>query len=75
MEADLAKKRLAKMRVQLDKQRRDQIVGKQENEKSEVEMAHVEEITEFNKYWDEKMLEYQSEAEKLEEETVTRHQA
>lgn len=59
----------------MDKQRRDQIVGKQENEKSEVEMAHVEEITEFNKYWDEKMLEYQSEAEKLEEETVTRHQA
>ncbi len=38
-------------------------------------MAHVEEITQFNKYWDEKMLEYQSEAEKLEEETLVRHQA
>jgi hypothetical protein len=32
------------------------MASKHENEKSEVEMAHVEEITEFNKYWDEKMI-------------------
>lgn len=42
MEADLAKKRLVKMRVELDKQKRQQIVNKQQNEKTEVEMAHVE---------------------------------
>ena len=32
-------------------------------------------MTEFNKYWDEKMFEYQAEAEKLEEEIIMRHQA
>ena len=31
-------------------------------------------MTEFNKYWDEKMMEYQAEAEKLEDETLERHQ-
>jgi hypothetical protein len=25
-------------------------------EKRQVDMAHLEEITEFNKYWDEKLL-------------------
>lgn len=38
-------------------------------------MAHVEEMTEFNKYWDQKMMEYQAQAEKLQEETIGRHQA
>lgn len=37
-------------------------------------MAHVEEITQFNKYWDEKMIEFQEEAERIQEETIERHQ-
>ena len=32
-------------------------------------------MNEFSKYWDEKMIEYESEAEKLEEETLNRHEA
>lgn len=75
MEADMAKKRLTQMRQELDKQKKGEMLYKHESEKNEVEVAHVEEMTEFNKYWDEKMLEYQAEAEKLEEETIVRHQA
>jgi hypothetical protein len=52
MEADLAKKRLGKMREELEKQKREQICTNQQNEKCEVEMAHMEEIAEFNKHWD-----------------------
>jgi len=29
----------------------------------------------FNKFWDDKMLEYQQEAEKLEDEALDRHQS
>lgn len=71
----MAKKRLGKMRGELEKQRRDEIQSKHQEEKKEVELAHLEEMTEFNAYWDNKMLEYQTEAEKLENEAVDRHQA
>lgn len=39
-----------------------------------MEAAHLEEMVEFNKYWDEKFLEYQAEAERVESEAVQRHQ-
>ena len=34
------------------------------NEKRQVEMAHIEEISSFNKFWDEKLMEHQNEAER-----------
>ena len=37
-------------------------------------MAHVEEISDFNKYWDGKMMEYQQEAERMENESIERHE-
>lgn len=52
MDADAAKKRLVRVRVELEKQRREGILGRHHSEKAEVEMAHLEEIEEFNKYWD-----------------------
>lgn len=75
MEADMAKKKLTKMRGESDKQKREQLRIRHQSQRHEVELAHVEEITEFNKYWDEKMIQYQEEAEKLEDETLMRHQA
>jgi hypothetical protein len=49
------------------------MIQKHEEEKKEVEVAHVEEITEFNNYWDQKMTEYQQEAEKVEEDLMQKH--
>lgn len=37
-------------------------------------MAHLEEISDFNKYWDGKMMEYQQEAEHMEGEAIERHE-
>lgn len=42
MEADMAKKKLTKMRGEFDKQKREHLRVRHENEKHEVEMAHVE---------------------------------
>ena len=69
----MAKKRLVIMRKEMEKNKKGDLLQKHDDERHEVEVAHVEEMTEFNKYWDEKMMEYQAEAEKLEEEIITRH--
>jgi hypothetical protein len=74
MEAEAAKKRLAKMKKDLEKQRREELVQRFDEERKEVEVAHIEEITEFNLYWDTKFMEYQQEAEKLEGETLSKHE-
>jgi hypothetical protein len=42
MEAELAKKKLVKMKEELEKQRREDMFTKNDEEKREVEMAHVE---------------------------------
>lgn len=37
-------------------------------------MAHLEEIRQFNTYWDNKMMEYQNEAERMETDSIEKHQ-
>jgi hypothetical protein len=73
MEAEAVKKRLAKMKSDLERQRRSELIVRFEEERKEVEAAHYEEMNEFNKYWDGKFMEYQSEAEKIESETLDKH--
>ena len=65
MDAELAKKKLAQMKLQLERQRKDDIFARHDSEKREFHAAHIEEMGEFNKYWDERMIEYQKEAENL----------
>ena len=74
MEAETAKKRLAKVKEELEKHRKEELLGRFEEEKRQVEMAHLEEISDFNKYWDNKMMDYQGEAERMENETIARHE-
>ena len=62
------------MKSDLQRQRRNEVIQRFEDERKEVESAHFEEMSEFNKYWDGKFLEYQSEAEKVEGETLEKHQ-
>jgi hypothetical protein len=73
MEAETAKRRLTKVKEELEKHRKDELLGRFEEEKRQVEMAHLEEISDFNKYWDSKMMDYQQEAERMESDTIQRH--
>jgi hypothetical protein len=50
------------MKAELERQRRGELVQRFEEERREVEAAHLEEMTEFHKYWDSKLLEYQEES-------------
>lgn len=74
LEADTAKKRLTKVKEELEKQRKEELLVRFEEEKRQVEMAHLEEISDFNKYWDGKMIEYQQEAERMESDSIERHE-
>jgi hypothetical protein len=56
LQAEAAKKRLTQVKEQLQAQRRADLLTRFEEEKRQVETAHLEEISEFNTYWDGKML-------------------
>lgn len=62
MEAQTAKRRLVKVKEELEKHRKEELLGRFQEEKRQVQMAHVEEISDFNKYWDNKMIDYHTEA-------------
>ncbi len=42
-------------------------------QKQEIEKAHLSEYNEFNDFWDKKMSEFNLEAERVEQETLSRH--
>lgn len=46
-----------------------------ESERKEVETAHLEEMTEFNNFWDGKFMQYQAEAEGIQNNMFEKHQA
>jgi hypothetical protein len=73
IEADLAKKKLAELKGDLQKKLRDEIRKRHVAEKTEVEKAHMEEFSEFNSYWDKKIEEFEAEALRIDEETRQKH--
>lgn len=74
MEAETAKRRLAKVKEELERHRKEELLARFQEEKRQVQMAHLEEISDFNKYWDSKMIDYQKEAERMESESIERHE-
>ncbi|EGR29465.1 oxygen-independent coproporphyrinogen iii family protein, putative [Ichthyophthirius multifiliis] len=74
VEAELAKRRLQELKVEFEKRSKDEMKQRHYNEKSEIEKAHLNEYNEFNEFWDKKMQEFNEEAERVEKETLQRHQ-
>ncbi|KAL4500586.1 hypothetical protein ABPG72_003010 [Tetrahymena utriculariae] len=74
VEAEMAKRRLAELKVEFEKRSKTEMKQRHQCEKQEIEKAHLSEYNEFNEFWDRKMLEFNQEAERVERETVMRHQ-
>ena len=55
---------LIEFKAELEMQRKEELYVRFDEEKREVEIAHIEEISSFNKFWDEKLMEHQNEAER-----------
>lgn len=55
IQADLAKKKLVQLKSQLQNKVKIEMKERHKNELGEVEKAHLQEFTEFNKYWDVKI--------------------
>ncbi|CAD8049387.1 unnamed protein product [Paramecium sonneborni] len=74
LEADLAKKRLAELKKELDSKNKGDVKDRHCSEKQEIEKAHLDEFNQFNTFWDQKMIEFDQEAQKVKEQTLQRHE-
>ncbi|CAD8074545.1 unnamed protein product [Paramecium primaurelia] len=74
LEADQAKKRLAELKKELDIKNKGDVKDRHCSEKQEIEKAHLEEFNQFNQFWDQKMIEFDTEAQKIKELTLQRHE-
>ncbi|CAK68353.1 unnamed protein product (macronuclear) [Paramecium tetraurelia] len=73
LEADQAKKRLAELKKELDQKNKYEVKDRHTNEKQEIEKAHLDEFNQFNEFWDQKMAEFDSEAQRVKEQVLQRH--
>ncbi|CAD8075668.1 unnamed protein product [Paramecium sonneborni] len=74
LEADQAKKRLGELKKELDTKNKVDVKDRHCSEKQEIEKAHLEEFNQFNQFWDQKMSEFDSEAQKVKEQTLQRQE-
>ncbi|CAD8176803.1 unnamed protein product [Paramecium octaurelia] len=74
LEADQAKKRLAELKKELDLKNKGDVKDRHCSEKQDIEKAHLEEFNQFNQFWDQKMVEFDNEAQKVKEQTLQRHE-
>ncbi|CAK66514.1 unnamed protein product (macronuclear) [Paramecium tetraurelia] len=72
LEADQAKKRLGELKKDLDQKNKFEVKDRHTNEKSEIEKAHLEEFNQFNEFWDQKMAEFDQEAQRVKEQVLQR---
>ncbi|CAD8135968.1 unnamed protein product [Paramecium pentaurelia] len=73
LEADQAKKRLGELKKDLDQKNKIEVKDRHINEKQEIENAHFEEFNQFNEFWDQKMSEFDQEAQRVKEQVLQRH--
>ncbi|CAD8196390.1 unnamed protein product [Paramecium pentaurelia] len=73
LEADQAKKRLGELKKDLDSKNKIEVKDRHTNEKQEIEKAHLEEFNQFNEFWDQKMAEFDQEAQRVKEQVLQRH--
>ncbi|CAD8127137.1 unnamed protein product [Paramecium sonneborni] len=73
LEADQAKKRLGELKKDLDSKNKYEVKDRHTNEKQEIEKAHLEEFNQFNEFWDQKMVEFDQEAQRVKEQVLQRH--
>lgn len=72
MEAELAKSKVCELRDELARKKHEEMRNRHGNERLGVEQAHLEEFNQFNQFWDNKMLEFEQEAMRIENELVER---
>ncbi|KAL4460358.1 hypothetical protein ABPG74_000109 [Tetrahymena malaccensis] len=75
VEAELAKNKVRELKEELARKKKDEIRIRHLNEKQDVEKAHLEEFNQFNQFWDQKMLEFEQEAMRIENELIERQNA
>ncbi|CAD8095175.1 unnamed protein product [Paramecium primaurelia] len=68
LEADCAKQRLKELKIKYESKTKLDIRDRHEQEKYELTKSHQEEMQNFNAFWDEKIQEFEQDAQKLKNE-------
>lgn len=61
VEAEMAKNRIAELKVQDYQRRKEELVFNQAQQREECEQAHIKQYSEFNQQWDEDLMQTQKE--------------
>ncbi|CAD8187907.1 unnamed protein product [Paramecium pentaurelia] len=74
LEADIAKTKLNELTKTLDFQYKHEVADRHQDEKQLIDKAHFDEFNQFNIFWDEKLKQFDSEANNAKDEILSRHQ-
>lgn len=73
VEAEMAKNRIEELKAQETQKKREGLMLKHQNERLEIEEAHLQEYDNFNKAWDKKMQEFQEHSMELVRQLEDKH--
>jgi hypothetical protein len=73
VEAEMAKNRVAELKRQYEAYRKEDVRSKHAGEKQQIEEAHLAEFNQFNDFWDKKMMEFNEQAQQIEEQMLNKH--
>mmetsp|Transcript_19807 Transcript_19807/g.22806 ORF Transcript_19807/g.22806 Transcript_19807/m.22806 type:complete len:285 (+) Transcript_19807:52-906(+) len=74
IDAQRAKNKIEELKIQLENSKKVDYRQQHEQEKMQLEQAHVSEFNQFNEFWDKRMLEFNEQAQLIEEQMIQRHQ-
>eukprot|EP00347_Sterkiella_histriomuscorum_P005426 403356662 len=73
IEAEMARNRINELKLKQSTNRWDELMKRQEEEKQEVEQAHILEYQQFNRAWDEQTLQQQEDHQRQMDELENKH--
>ncbi|KAL4459966.1 hypothetical protein ABPG74_003492 [Tetrahymena malaccensis] len=74
VEAEMAKQRVKELKVLLEKRTKEDIKSRHSREINEIQKAYLEEMDQFNSFWDKKVFDYDENSSKIEKELISKQE-
>ncbi|EAR90957.2 hypothetical protein TTHERM_00145620 (macronuclear) [Tetrahymena thermophila SB210] len=74
VEAEMAKQRVKELKILLEKRTKEDIKSRHSREMSEIQKAYLEEMDQFNGFWDKKVFDYDENSNKVEKELIQKQE-
>ncbi|KAL4506509.1 hypothetical protein ABPG72_000080 [Tetrahymena utriculariae] len=74
VEAEMAKQRVKELKILLEKRTKEDIKTRHSREINEIQKAYLEEMDQFNSFWDKKVFDYDENSSKVEKELISKQE-